>query len=106
MRFNGLDQGQRAALRRLRRAQLAEARRIRHVVAASYLLTPAHLRSSCRIAARAEARQVAMYLMRARALAAADAQRGVLRHADRTVARRPGPLDRDARRRGDHRAPG
>ncbi len=57
---------QRAALRRLRRAQLAEARRIRQAVAATCLLTLAHLLSPCRVAARAEARQVAMYLMRTR----------------------------------------
>jgi len=55
-----------AALRRLRRAQIAEATRIRRVVADNYLLTPAHLRSPCRVAVRAEARQVAMWLMRTR----------------------------------------
>jgi len=60
MRHKCLDEDQRAALRRLRRAQLTEAQRIRDVVADSYLLTPAHLRSPCRIAARVEARQVAM----------------------------------------------
>jgi len=57
---------QRAALRRLRRAQLAEARRIRQAVADTCLLTPARLRAPCRVAALAEARQVAMYLMRTR----------------------------------------
>ncbi len=40
---DGLDEGQRAALRRLQRAQLAEARRIRQAVADGYTLTPAHL---------------------------------------------------------------
>ncbi len=39
------DAGQRAALRRLRRAQLVEARRIRQAVADGYALTPAQLRS-------------------------------------------------------------
>jgi chromosomal replication initiation ATPase DnaA len=58
--------GQRAALRRLQRAQLAEARRIRQTVADAYQLTPALLRSPRRPAALAEARQVAMYLMRTR----------------------------------------
>ncbi len=57
---------QRAALQRLRRAQLAEARRIRQAVADTCLLTPARLRAPCRVAALAEARQVAMYLMRTR----------------------------------------
>ncbi len=66
MQRNDLDQGQRAALRRLRRAQLAEARRIRQAVADGYTLTPAQFTSSCRIAVRAEARQVAMHLMRSR----------------------------------------
>ncbi len=57
---------QRAALRRLRRTQLAEARRIRQAVADTCRLTPARLRAPCRVAALAEARQVAMYLMRTR----------------------------------------
>ncbi len=57
---------QRAALQRLRRAQLAEARHIRQAVAATCLLTPARLRAPCRVAALAEARQVAMYLIRTR----------------------------------------
>jgi len=60
------DAERRAALHRLRRAQLAEGRRIRQAVAAAYILTPAHLLSPCRVAALAEARQVAMYLMRTR----------------------------------------
>ncbi len=68
MRHKCLDEDQRAALRRLRRAQLTEAQRIRSVVADSYLLTPAHLRSPCRIATLTEARQVAMYLIRTRVL--------------------------------------
>ncbi len=58
--------GQHAALRRLQRAQLAEARRIRRVVAGAYTLTPALLRCPRRPALLAEARQVAMYLMRLR----------------------------------------
>jgi len=61
-----LDAGQRAALRRLQRAQFAEARRIRQAVADGYTLTPAHLTSPCRVAEIAEARQVAMWLMRSR----------------------------------------
>ena len=60
------DAGQRAALCRLRRAQLAEARRIRQAVADACLLTPARLCSRRRPAPLAEARQVAMYLMRTR----------------------------------------
>jgi len=63
---DGLDEGQRAALRRLQHAQLAEARRIRQAIADGYTLTPAQLTSPCRVAARAEARQVAMWLMRTR----------------------------------------
>ncbi len=53
-----------AALRRLQRGQVAEARRIRAIVADRYGLTPAQLRSPCRQRTIAEARQVAMYLMR------------------------------------------
>ncbi len=53
-----------AAVRRLQRAQLTEARRIRAVVADRYGLTLAHLRSPDRQRTVAEARQVAMYLMR------------------------------------------
>ncbi len=55
-----------AALRRLRRAQLAEARRIRQAVTDGYTLTPVQLTSPCRVAVLAEARQVAMHLMRTR----------------------------------------
>ncbi len=66
MHPNTHDAERRAALRRLRRAQLTEARRIRQAVAVAYTLTPAHLLSPCRVAALAEARQVAMYLMRTR----------------------------------------
>ncbi len=58
--------GQHAALRRLQRAQLAEACRIRRVVADAYTLTPALLRCPRRPATLAEARQVAMWLMRTR----------------------------------------
>ncbi len=54
------------AVRRLQRAQLAEARRIRQAVADGYTLTPAQLTSPCRVAERAEARQGAMWLMRTR----------------------------------------
>ena len=63
---DGPDEGQRAALRRLQRAQLTEARRTHHAVADGYTLTPAQLTSPCRVAERAEARQVAMWLMRTR----------------------------------------
>ena len=66
MHPNTHDAERRAALRQLRRAQLAEARRIRQAVAVTYTLTPAHLLSLCRVAALAEARQVAMWLMRTR----------------------------------------
>jgi len=65
---NTHDGERRAALHRLRRAQLAEARRIRQAVAAAYTLTPAHLCAPCRAHPLAEARQVAMYLMRTRLL--------------------------------------
>lgn len=72
MPLNGPTQehsaGHAAALRRLRRAQIAEATRIRRVVAANYLLTPAHLLSPCRVATLTEARQVAMWLMPTRLL--------------------------------------
>jgi len=63
---NTYDAERRAALRRLRRAQLVEARRIRQAVAVAYILTPAHLLSPWRVAALTEARQVAMWLMRTR----------------------------------------
>ena len=63
---DGPDEGQRAALRRLQRAQLAEARRIRQAGADGYMLTPAQLTSPCRVAELVEARQVAMWLMRTR----------------------------------------
>ncbi len=65
---NTHDGERRAALHRLRRAQFAEARRIRQAVAAAYTLTPAHLCAPCRAHPLAEARQVAMYLMRTRLL--------------------------------------
>ncbi len=57
---------QRAARRQLRRAQLAETRRIRQAVTDMCLLTPARWRAPCRMAALAEARQVAICLMRTR----------------------------------------
>ena len=66
MHPNTHDAERRAALRRLRRAQLTEARRIRQAVAAAYTLTPAHLCAPCRAHPLAEARQVAMWLMRTR----------------------------------------
>jgi len=66
MQPNSLDAGQRAALRRLQHAQLAEAWRICQVVADGYTLTLAHLRCPRRPALLAEARQVAMWLMRTR----------------------------------------
>ncbi len=68
MHPNSHDAERRAALHRLRRAQLAEARRIRQAVAAAYTLTPAHLCAPCRAHPLAEARPVAMYLMRTRLL--------------------------------------
>ncbi len=52
------------AVRRLQRAQLAEARRIRQAVVDTYGLTPALFLSPCRQRTVAEARQVAMYLIR------------------------------------------
>jgi len=66
MHADTLDAGQRAVLYRLRRAQLTEARRIRQAVADAYTLTPALLRCPRRPALLAEARQVAMWLMRTR----------------------------------------
>ena len=68
MHPNSHDAERHAALLRLRRAQRAEARRIRQAVADAYTLTPAHLCSPCRVAAFVEARQVAMWLMRTRLL--------------------------------------
>jgi len=65
---NTHDGERRAALHRLRRAQLAEACRIRQAVADAYTLTPAHLCAPCRAHPLAEARQVAMYLIRTRLL--------------------------------------
>jgi hypothetical protein len=53
-----------AALRRLQVGQLAEARRIRRAVAHHYGLRPAQLSAPGRHKELAEARQVAMYLMR------------------------------------------
>jgi len=53
-----------AALRRLRRAQVVEARRIRNIVTDCYTVTLAQLRAPCRHRSVAEPRQVAMYLMR------------------------------------------
>lgn len=53
-----------AALGRLQRAQVAEARRIRQVVAWYYNFTAAQLTQRGRRRELAEARQVAMYLMR------------------------------------------
>jgi len=65
---NTPDGERRAALHRLRRAQLAEARRIRLAVADAYTLTPAHLCAPGRAHPLVEARQVAMYLTRTRLL--------------------------------------
>ncbi len=66
MHPNSHDAERRAALHRLRHAQLAEARHIRQAVAAAYTLAPAHLCAPCRAYPFVEARQVAMYLMRTR----------------------------------------
>jgi len=68
MQPDTLDEGQRAALRRLQRAQLAEARRIRQAVAAGYGVPVAQLQAAGRTRAVSEARQVAMHAMRARLL--------------------------------------
>jgi len=65
---NTPDGERRAALHRLRRAQFAEAHRIRQAVTDAYTLTPAHLCAPCRAHPLAEARQVAMCLMRTRLL--------------------------------------
>jgi len=63
---DGLDAGQRAALRRLQRAQLAEARRIRQAVADGYGVPVAQLQATGRGREVSEARQVAMHAMRVR----------------------------------------
>ncbi len=68
MQPDGLDEGQRAALCRLQRAQLREARRIRQAVADGYGVPVAHLCAPGRTRAVSEARQVAMHAMRARLL--------------------------------------
>ncbi len=65
---DGLDEGQRAALRRLQHAQLAEARRIRQAVADGYGVPVAQLRAPGRTREVSEDRQVAMHAMRARLL--------------------------------------
>ncbi len=66
MHPNSHDAERHAALLRFRRAQRAEARRIHQAVAVAVALTPAHLRSPYCAYPLTEARQVAMYLMRAR----------------------------------------
>ncbi len=66
MQPDGLDAGQRTALRCLRRAQLAEARRIRQAVADGYGVPVARLCALGRTREVSEARQVAMHAMRAR----------------------------------------
>ncbi len=67
---------QRAAVQgaeaRLRAAQRAEAARILQAVAHAYNFTPAQLRSPSRPAELAEARQVAMFLMRTEARATVE----------------------------------
>ena len=68
MQPDGLDEGQRAALCRLQRAQLREACRIRQAVADGYGVPVAHLCAPGRTRAVSEARQVAMHAMRARLL--------------------------------------
>lgn len=57
---------QERALRRLERAQLREAARVVRVVAALYPVPLDALRGRCRTGPVAEARQIAMYLMRTR----------------------------------------
>jgi len=66
MQPDTLDEGQRAALRRLQRAQLAEARRIRQAVADGYGVPVAQFRAAGRTREVSEARQVATPAMRAR----------------------------------------
>ncbi len=66
MQPNAHDAERRVALHRLRRAQLAEARRIRQAAAAAYTLTPPHLCAPCRAHPLVEARQRVMYLVRTR----------------------------------------
>jgi chromosomal replication initiation ATPase DnaA len=66
MLLDSLDEGQRAALRRLQRAQLAEARRIRQAVADGYGVPVAQLQAAGRAREVSEARQVAMHAMRLR----------------------------------------
>ncbi len=66
MQPDALDAGQRAALRHLQRAQLAEARRIRQAVADGYGVPVAQLHATGRAREVSEARQVAMHAMRAR----------------------------------------
>ncbi len=56
------------AVRRLQRAQLAEARRIRQAVAAGYGVPVAQLQAAGREREVSEARQVAMHAMRVRLL--------------------------------------
>ena len=63
-RIGDLTAAQRAVLCRLQRAQLREARRVVRVVAALYPVPLDALRGRCRTGPVAEARQVAMYLMR------------------------------------------
>jgi len=59
-----LTPDQEQALERLRRQQTAEARRIRHAVAAEYEITVRQLCGRSRVARVNTARQVCMYLMR------------------------------------------
>jgi len=66
MQPNTLDEGQRAALCRLQRAQIAEAHRIRQAVAAGYGVPVAQLQAAGRAREVSEARQVAMHAMRVR----------------------------------------
>jgi len=66
MQPDSLNEGQRAALRRLQRAQLTEARRIRQAVADGYGVPVGQLRATGRTREVSEARQVAMHAMRVR----------------------------------------
>jgi len=63
--MHSLTPDQEQALARLRRQQMAEARRIIRTVATEYGITMEQLRGTSRVQPVNEARQVCMYLMRA-----------------------------------------
>ena len=96
MPHNHAYEGRRAALRRLRHAQLNEARRLRQAVAAGYTLTPVHLpmpgRRDCGGPPGGDVPDA-----NAPDLAHARAQCCLPHDAHRPPARRPGPCDGHAR---------